>query len=318
MPETILITGAGGYIGSELLRRLGGDPHYQLVAVDIRDVSSERRIDGIEYRQADIRDASFRQLIVAAQPAVVVHLASIVSAGNDPEFEYSVDVLGTRNVLEACVAAGVRQLVVTSSGAAYGYYPDNPQWIDEEDPLRGNEDFAYSRHKRLVEEMLAAFRSSCPGLKQLVFRPGAVIGATVSNQITNLFEKPFVLGVAGSRSPFTFIWDGDVVDCFVKGIRERHEGVFNLAGDGALSMREIAQLLGKPYLPLPAWLIGGALGLIRALGLGKLGPEHVKFLQYRPVLSNTRLKAEFGFVPAKTSREAFEHYRRVRSGTGTA
>ncbi len=312
MVETILITGAGGYIGGELLRHLGRNASYKLIATDIRETPTPQRIDDVTYYQADIRDETFFQLVAKERPSVVVHLASIVSAGNNPQFEYSVDVEGTRNVLKACTANDVRQLVITSSGAAYGYYADNPSWIDETDPLRGNEDFAYSRHKRMVEEMLAEYRKTHPALKQLIFRPGAVIGETVSNQITNLFEKPFVLGIVGSDSPFTFIWDRDVVACFIKGITENREGIFNLAGDGALSLKEIAAILGKPYLPLPAWLIGGALGLVRKFGLGKLGPEHVKFLQYRPVLSNRRLKEEFGLVPTKTSRETFDLYRATR------
>lgn len=307
---TVLVTGAAGYIGSALIRRLreSGDPALRLVAVDVRDTPPESRLSGVTYPTADIREPEFASLVLREKPDVVVHLASIVSAGGDPAFEYSVDVLGTKNVLDACLAAGVRQLILTSSGAAYGYHADNPAWLREDHPLRGNEDFAYSRHKRMVEEMLADHRTRHPELRQLVFRPGTVLGERVANQITALFEKPFVLGVAGSDSPFVFIWDRDVVDCIAKGIRDGAQGVYNLAGDGALPMREIARILGKPYLPLPAWLIGGALWLARALGRGKLGPEHVKFLRYRPVLDNARLKSEFGHTPALNSRQAFERF----------
>lgn len=314
--KKILVTGAGGYVGGELIQTLSADGSVDIVGVDVRAVPAGKQAAGVRYEVADIRAPVCRELIVHEKPDAVVHLASIVSAGGDPDFEYSVDVDGTRNILDACVEAGVKQIVVTSSGAAYGYHADNPAWISEDDPLRGNEDFAYSRHKRLVEEMLADYRRRHPELKQLIFRPGSVIGPAVSNQITNLFEKPFVLGIAGSDCAFVFIWDRDVVACIRKGVLEEKEGIYNLAGDGALAMREIARILGKPYLPLPSWLIGGALGLVRAMGLGKLGPEHVKFLQYRPVLSNARLKSEFGLVPAKTTREAFEVYRAARFGGG--
>ena len=87
----------------------------------------------------------------------VVHLASIVTPGkgSSREFEYSVDVLGSQNVLDACVSTGVTQLLVSSSGAAYGYHADNPVPLTEDCAVRGNEEFAYSHHKRLVEEMLA-------------------------------------------------------------------------------------------------------------------------------------------------------------------
>ncbi len=312
--KTVLITGAGGYIGGELIQCLNKDSGFSLVGVDIRPVAADKQVTGVSYEIGDIREPAFQDLIAKVKPDVVVHLASIVSAGGDPDFEYSVDVTGTRNILNGCVAVGVKQIVLTSSGAAYGYYADSPKWLSEGDPLRGNEDFAYSRHKRMVEEMLAEYREEHPKLKQLIFRPGSVIGEAVSNQITNLFEKPFVLGVAGSDCSFVFIWDQDVVACIEKGVREEKEGIFNLAGDGALPMKEIASILGKPYLPLPAWLIGGALGIVRLLGLGKLGPEHVKFLQFRPVLSNEKLKTEFGITLRKSTRQTFDLYCKSRFG----
>jgi UDP-glucose 4-epimerase len=86
-------------------------------------------------------------------------------------------------------------------------------------------------------------------------------------------------------------------------------GTFNVAGDGALPMTEIAALLGKPVLRLPAWLLRGVLALLRPLGLSRYGPEQVDFLRYRPVLDNRRLKEEFGYRPVMSSREAFIAWR---------
>jgi UDP-glucose 4-epimerase len=241
----------------------------------------------------------------------VVHLAAIVTPQphHTREFLRSVDVDGTRNVVEACLAAGVGHLTVTSSGAAYGYHPDNPEWIDEDDALRGNEAFAYSDHKRQVEEMLAGYRESHPGLRQLVLRPGTILGASVDNQITALFERPVILGIAGSPTPFVFIWDTDVVDIVVRGSVEAVEGRFNLAGDGAVPLRDVAAELGKPYVPVPAAVVKAALAALHPLRLVPYGPEQVDFLRYRPVLANRRLKEEFGYTPSKTSLEALRAWR---------
>ena len=244
----------------------------------------------------------------------VVHLAAIVNPGkgSSRELQHSIDVLGTENVLAACIDAGVGQLVVTSSGAAYGYHADNPVPLSEDDALRGNPEFAYSDHKRQVEELLARARVDHPELRQLVFRPGAILGDTTRNQITDLFEKKIVLGVTGCDAPFTFIWDRDVIACLVKGILEDASGIFNLAGDGTTTMPEIARRLGKHYLPLPSWLIRAALTVLHPLRLSQYGPEQVDFLRYRPVLSNTRLKEEFGYSPQLSSTEVFERYRNTR------
>lgn len=308
----VLITGAGGYLGRLTVAALAAQPERigRLTALDLRLPEPAARLAGVEYLAGDIRDPGLADLLRRQEAATVVHLAAVVNPGPKPDraFLHAVEVDGTRNVLEACLAAGVGHFVYTSSGAAYGYYPDNPEWIDENDAIRGNPEFAYADHKRQVEEMLARWRLDHPELRQLVLRPGTILGATVSNQITALFEKKFVLGVAGSESPFVFIWDQDVVGAIVKGVLERAQGIYNLAGDGALPMRRIAAILNKPYLPLPAWLLKSALWLLSRLGQTPYGPEQVNFLRYRPVLSNRRLKEEFGYIPEKTSRAVFEFF----------
>lgn len=303
---TVLITGAAGFIGRALTTALNG-PHY-VVALDLREVPEAQRITGVTYVAADIGDPKLGELFRTYQPQTVVHLASVVAAGGDPARDYAIDVLGTKNVLEASLAAGAKQIVVTSSGAAYGYHADNPVPLLETDPLRGNEDFPYSKHKRLVEEMLAEWREKYPQLKQTVFRPCTVLGPGTNNQITAIFARPVVVGLSGTTTPFSLISESDVVAALAKAVNESRDGVFNLAGDGTLSLREIADILGKKFLPLPPSLLKTALWIFNKLRLTSLGPEHVKFIQYRPVLANEKLKSEFGYAPQYDALAVFKRY----------
>ncbi|MDE2075168.1 MAG: NAD-dependent epimerase/dehydratase family protein, partial [Alphaproteobacteria bacterium] len=285
-----------------------------IIAADIRAVPESERLAGVTYRVLDVRDGRAVDAALAEGIEAVVHLAAIVSPGGPKAraMEYEVDVKGTENVLKACIAHGVRQLVVTSSGAAYGYHADNPVPLAETDALRGNPEFAYSDHKRLVEEMLARARAEHPELKQLIFRPGTILGARVANPITAMFDRPFVLGVTGSDTPFVLIWDEDVARCIVKGLMEARDGIYNLTSDDALPMAEIARMLGKPFVPLPAWLIKAILFATQRLGLSQAGPAQVNFIRYRPVLSNARLKREFGYDPGTRSRDVFARWLKER------
>jgi UDP-glucose 4-epimerase len=309
--RSVLVTGAGGYLGRQLVEELAAAGVGTIVAVDVREEPVDDRVVGVVHRALDVRDPGLVDVLREHAVDAVVHLAAVVNPGkgSSRELARSIDVLGTENVLQACLDAGVGQLVVTSSGAAYGYHADNPVPLSEDDALRGNPEFAYADHKRQVEERLARARVEHPELRQLVFRPGAVLGDTTRNQITDLFEKRVVLGVAGSDAPFTFIWDRDVVACLVKGVLERASGIYNLAGDGMTTMPDIARRLGKRYVPLPAWLIRAALAVLHPLHLSQYGPEQVDFLRYRPVLSNRRLKEGFGYSPQLSSTEVFERYR---------
>ena len=323
----VLVTGGGGYLGRQVVTALGAglaaDPASNgercVVSLDRRETPAADRLPGVHYAAADIRDPDLAARLREYRIDTVVHLAAIVTPGaaSNRELEYQIDVEGTRNVLQACTAAGVCHIVVSSSGAAYGYHADNPAWCDEADAIRGNHEFAYSWHKRLVEEMLADYREREPQLRQTVFRIGTILGATVHNQITALFDKPRPLAVAGSGSPFVFVWDQDVVGAILHALAGAPPGVYNVAGDGLLTIHEIAARMGKRCRVVPAWLLQAALWMGKHTGTTQYGPEQVRFLRYRPVLANRRLKEEFGYCPRKTSAEVFDFWWAARQRANT-
>ena len=158
--------------------------------------------------------------------------------------------------------------------------------------------------------MLARWRQEQPQLEQVVLRIGTILGETVRNQITALFDKPRLIAIRGCDSPFVFVWDQDVVGAILHGLRDGPAGIYNLAGDGALTIHEIAQRLGKRCIVLPPSLLRAALRVLKALGLTQYGPEQVDFLRYRPVLDNRRLKAVFGYRLRLTSAQVFDLYLR--------
>ncbi len=310
----VLVTGGSGFLGSNAVRALAAHPGVGLVVSgDVRPPAASVP-EGVIVESCDVTDAAALASVVERHEIdTIVHLAAIVNPGGLSEaVEYRVDVEGTRNVLEAAVARGVRRIVVSSSGAAYGYHADNPEWLTEDDAIRGNEEFSYSRHKRLVEEMLAAYRAEHPALGQVVLRIGTILGPSVANQITALWDRRRILRIAGSESPFVFVWVDDVVGAIVRGATGDVTGAFNVAGDGRVTVNEIAAALGKRTITIPPGLLTAVLAVGHALRLTVHGPERVGFLRYRPVLDNTRLKQVLGYTPAKTSREAFDAYLAAR------
>jgi len=304
----ILVTGASGLVGRAFLDAAGAAGH-EIVAGDIREPARLPR--NATFVRLDVRTNDPDRAIGEIRPAAVVHLASIVNPPKDSTraLEYEVDVTGTGNVLAACAAHNVRRLVVTSSGAAYGYHADNPVPLTEQDATRGNAEFAYAHHKRLVEEMLLRARAEHPRLEQVVLRVGTVLGPKLDNQITALFRRKRLLAVSGSASPFVFIWIDDLANIVMRAATDGPPGIYNVAGDGVLGVEDIAARLGKPVLRIPAALLKTALAVARPLGLTRYGPEQVRFLQYRPVLDNSKLKTAFGYTPRKTSAEAFDAWR---------
>lgn len=313
-PGRVLVTGGAGYLGSLVLARFAarGVP---AVSVDLK---APRHTDGdLVTVTGDIRSLDLAAVIAEHGVRAVVHLAAIVEPPrgmSEADLE-AIEVGGTQRVVDACVAAGVEHLTVTSSGAAYGYLPRNDdRMLTEDETTPGHPDFAYARHKAAVETLLARARRRHPGLGQLVLRPGTILGAGTDNQITALFTGRVILGLAGTDGPFTFIWDEDVAEIIVTGVLARRAGTYNLAGDGVLTLRDIAAIEGTPVVTVPPTLVRVGLGALRRLRVGRYGPEQVDFLRHRPVLDNARLRRDFPGLPTKSTRETYEIFRAARRG----
>ncbi|WP_372366959.1 NAD-dependent epimerase/dehydratase family protein [Candidatus Uabimicrobium sp. HlEnr_7] len=307
--KNVAVTGGSGYMGSITVRTLA-EKYKEKVRVFSLDIKAPKdKVPGVSYHVLDVRSPQMSEVFAENDIDIVVHLAAVMpSKKSNPELEFSIDVLGTENVLKACVKNNVEKIIVSSSGAAYGYYVDNPEWIKESDVVRGNENLPYAHHKRLVEEMLAKYREEYPQLQQVIFRIGTIVGQNVSNALVALFERKSVLGIKGSDSRFVFIWDQDVCGCIVHAIFSTETGAFNVAGDGALTVHEIAKILNKKVKSVSPRLLYLALKIGRSLRVSPYGPEQMVLLQYRPVLDNQNLKQVFGYKPQKTSEEAFLYY----------
>jgi nucleoside-diphosphate-sugar epimerase len=115
----ILMTGAGGQIGSDLITALVAQGH-TIVATDLKPRPSTA---AVTWRGLDVVDpVAVDRVIGEEAPEVVYHLAAILSATGEknPALAYAVNQTGTWNVLEACRTRGVRQLLFCSSIAVYG------------------------------------------------------------------------------------------------------------------------------------------------------------------------------------------------------
>jgi len=313
MKKNILITGTSGYVGQELIKsfitqKKASDNIGEIVALDIKNPSI--LVNGVHYYEKDIRDESISLIFKSHEINTVIHLACIINPSKaiDKKAMYEINVDGTRNIIKQLKDFKVERFSFASSGAAYGYFEESLDWLTEDKPIRGNEEFPYSYHKRINEEDLIELKKTNPEIKQFIFRIGTVLGKNVNNPITDLFKKPVIFGIKDSDAPFVFIWDQDLVNIFIESVFSEKDGIYNVAGDGAVKMSQIAHSLNKRYLPIPSVIVEKTLGVLSRFGLSQYGPEQVKFLKYRPVLKNDSLKNNFGYIPEKTSDQTFNYF----------
>ncbi|HEY2602902.1 MAG TPA: NAD-dependent epimerase/dehydratase family protein [Thermoleophilaceae bacterium] len=307
-----LVTGGSGYIGSRLVERLSQrDDVERILICDIRPPTSFR--PKTEFRQLDVTDkARVRELVESERPDVLIHLAFLLNPIHDEFRMYDVDVGGTQNVLEAAEAAGVRQLLVTSSATAYGAFADNPLPIPEDRPVRGVPDFEYARDKAECDRLCQLWALRNPERVMTIVRPCIVLGPNVDNYIVRLWsDQPFQLDVGAGATPMQFVHEDDLVEALILLIAGRHGGAFNVGGDGTLTINELGDMIGMKRRKLPlkaAWRLAGLMWKLRQ---SETPPGNLHFALHPWVVSNDKLKS-VGWRPRYSTREAFETAMRAR------
>jgi UDP-glucose 4-epimerase len=302
-----VITGGSGYIGSRLVELLERrDDTEKIVICDLAPPKAYR--PHTEFERVDVRDrAAVRSVLERVRPDVLMHLAFILNPSHDEEFAYNVDVNGTHNVLEAAAAAGTAQVLVTTSGVAYGAFPDNPVPLTEDDPVRGVAGFTYARDKTESDRLCQLWALQHPDRVMTIVRPCIVFGPNVDNYLVRLWTKqPFAVDVGTIDRQVQFVHEDDVVEGITALLLGRHSGAFNVAGDGLMTNRECAELIGSPIRRMPLRVYRGLARVMWKLRQSEVPPGGIEFALHSWLLSNEKLKQTTGWRPKHSSRETFE------------
>ena len=163
----VLLTGGAGFFGFHMANALVEQGH-QVVLLDIARYIESDYHGPVAFHQGDVRHRPTVDRLMAGVDAVI-HAAAALPLWPRQEI-FSVNVEGTRTVLESALAHGVRRLVYISSTAVYGVPRKHP--IEEDDPLEGVG--PYGQSKIMAEQVCQEFRQR--GLTITIIRPKTFIG----------------------------------------------------------------------------------------------------------------------------------------------
>lgn len=304
MARSAFVTGGTGFVGLNLVQQLKGDG-WDVTALH-RANSDLRYLSRFSPRltQGEITNAAS---ILAALPSDVdtlFHVAGNTNMWRKGNTQQTLDnVEGTRNVVEAAIAKGVRRLVVTSSIAAYGAIIGE---ITEATPSRAAESSVnYELTKWQAQEIARAAVSR--GLEVVIMQPGAIMGpydiGTWSRMFTLVRDgKLNAVPDAG----LTFAHVQQVVAAHIAAADKGENGGDYLLGGENRSMLELIQiierLLGKPakakVVPTTVLKVVAAVGDFASNFTGKqpaLTPEMAKMFGSRGTISVAKAQRELGF-----------------------
>lgn len=317
MALTVAVTGPTGDIGLSAVEALEAHPDVErIVGMARRPFDpAARGWTKTRYQQGDILDRDAVDALVA-DADVVIHLAFIIMGSRAQSAQVNIE--GTRNVFEATVAAQrPRRLVYTSSVAAYGYHSDNPVPITEDVPARGSPEHYYSEQKAACEAVLAETTDGSD-LEVYVLRPCIVAGpkapalaeAMPWNQLPGpvrrisqalpLLKPPF----PDPGTPLQLVHHDDVASAIaLAATTSAPPGAYNIAGDGLLSVSQMAAALGARPVRVPHIAASTASGVIARLPFVPSALEWLHVGRTSVVMDTSKAKSQLGWTPKHTAAD---------------
>jgi UDP-glucose 4-epimerase len=295
---SVLITGIVGRMGLLLARKL----HRLGPVVGIDRRRFESRPEDIVHHQLDLRRRKTRDIFRAGGIKAVVHLGVMHNLRESDKVHHEWNVAGFQKLLEYMSQYRVPKLVVLSSATLYGPSPDNPQFLSEEAPLLGAQEF--SRIRDLVEvDMLAqSFFWRHPEVETVILRPCHILGR-VRNAPSNYLRRDRPPTVLGFDPMIQVIHERDVVQAITLALEPGIRGIFNLRGPGELPLSRMLRMLGKRQLRVPGPLMRGVMGSLWSSRAASFPSPELDHLRYVCMVDDTRARKELGFSPRYSMQE---------------
>lgn len=300
--RVVAVTGAHGFIGSQVVRRLEGDRRYaKILAIDIRKPTLP--LDKTAFFKIDLTlpaaDGDLAAVLREERADTLVHCAFLGKPTHNATFAHELEDIGTMHVLNATAEVRLPRLVMLSTTMVYGPHPLNPNFLSEQHELKGHRESRFVSDKVAAERQVRRFRSEHPQTAATVLRLAPTVGPTIDNWVTHFLHRPVAPTLMGYDPLMQCLHESDAIDAFKLAIDAEHDvsGEFNIVGDGVLPYSTVLAMLGKLPLPLPSFVAKPLSRLLWATQVFDSPPSFLDFLRYMCVADGSKARQVLGFSP---------------------
>ncbi|HEY5243792.1 MAG TPA: NAD-dependent epimerase/dehydratase family protein [Polyangiaceae bacterium] len=291
----VLITGICGRLGKHLARVLHRER--RVVGVDRRPFLDKPK--DVEHAQVDVRRKKLKDVFRAGDIEAVVHLGVMHDPRASAADHHSWNVAGFTKLLEYVGQFQIPKLVVLSSANVYGPQAQNPQFLTEESPLLGGQNFSDIRDLVEVDMLAQSFFWKLPETETVILRPVHIVGA-VHNAPSNFLRLNPIMTVMGFDPMAQVIQQADVVHALELALRPGIRGIFNIAGPEPVPISRMIKLLDRQRLSVPYSLARVVLRRLWSLRLTTFPAPELDHIRYVCMVDDRRARQVLGFAPRMT------------------
>jgi UDP-glucose 4-epimerase len=308
--RVVLVTGVSRDLGRRFARATADHPAVErVIGVDV--VPPRGDVGAMSFIRADIRNPVIAKVIAKEDVDTVVHMSIISTPGANGgrATMKELNVIGTMQLLAACQKApSVRQLVVKSTTHVYGASSRDPAMFTEEMEPRRQPRGGYAKDVAEIESYVRGFARRRPEVLVSVLRCANVLGPNVTSPIASYLRMPLIPTMLGFDPRLQFLHERDLLGAIAHAVTAGVPGTFNIAGDGLLTLSQVARRLQRPTLPLPGLALGGLGGALRSMHVSDLSPELRALLTFGRGVDTTRMRRDLGFEPGYSTAATVDDF----------
>jgi UDP-glucose 4-epimerase len=262
-----------------------------VVGVDRRAFDDKPK--DIEHAQVDLRRTKLKDVFRAGEIEAVVHLGVMHDPRASAAEHHSWNVAGFGKLLEYVAHFNVPKLVVLSSANVYGPQPENPQFLSEDAPLLGGQNFSDIRDLVEVDMLAQSFFWKLPETETVILRPVHILGR-VHNAPSNFLRLNPILTVMGFDPMTQVLHQRDVVHAIERALLPGVRGIFNVAGPEPVPLSRLIKILGRQRVSVPYSLARIALRRLWSLRLTTFPPPELDHIRYVCMVDDRRARQVLG------------------------
>jgi UDP-glucose 4-epimerase len=294
----VLITGICGRLGKQLARVLHRTG--PVVGVDRRPFADKPK--DILHAQVDIRRKKLKEVFRANDIRAVVHLGVLHDPRASAADHHSWNVAGFAKLLEYVTQFRVPKLVLLSSANVYGPQPSNPQFLAEDAPLLGGQNFSDIRDLIELDMLAQSFFWKLPETETIILRPVHILGS-VHNAPSNFLRKDPIVTILGFDPMMQVVHQADVVSAIELALRPGVRGTFNVAGPEPAPLSLLVKILGRQKISVPYGVTRAVLSRMWSWRLTSFPPPELDHIRYVCMVDDRRAREQLGFAPQMALEE---------------